>query len=328
MPIKPWALGPKKSLGIFDELGGVLDARAGREAQKAKAQQSLEDRLIAGQQREAANKSRTIEDALHQAQIDAMNAPKVPKIIGTKEDPTTGDVFNTYDDGHAEPVMTQAPQGDAERMSRSLGLPAQSSQLRMGVKPKDDNTLVRVQQEDGSVVYMPREQAAGQHAPAAAGQGGGAEKAKRVQAFANATDALDALERELTTTGSTLMPGVDQSVLKTAYENTQLQMKELYNLGVLNGPDLALMRRVLNDPTSFTGRALAFGSADEQTKRTLAQLQQVRQVLAKAQSNLAAGNAAKGGGNPSPSAGPQAQPTTTRKPTFEEWKAARGKKTP
>lgn len=51
--------------------------------------------------------------------------------------------------------------------------------------------------------------------------------------------------------GVSILPGTEA---RTAYDvsrrNIQLQMKELYNLGVLNGPDLALMNQMLVDPTT------------------------------------------------------------------------------
>lgn len=51
--------------------------------------------------------------------------------------------------------------------------------------------------------------------------------------------------------GVSLIPGTaERARYDTARRNIQLQMKELYNLGVLNGPDLALMNQMLVDPTA------------------------------------------------------------------------------
>jgi hypothetical protein len=61
MPIKPWAL-KRQSLGVFEGLGDVLDARDGRKAQEAKAAQTLEDRLA--QQKTRGLQDRTLEQAL------------------------------------------------------------------------------------------------------------------------------------------------------------------------------------------------------------------------------------------------------------------------
>lgn len=97
--------------------------------------------------------------------------------------------------------------------------------------------------------------------------------------MANVKDALDDFETVLVEKGSVVSDGVDKAVLQTAYENVQLQMKELFKLGVLAGPDLELMRRILNDPTSASGRVRALGSPERQAERTMAQIQQVRGIL-------------------------------------------------
>jgi hypothetical protein len=39
----------------------------------------------------------------------------------------------------------------------------------------------------------------------------------------------------------------------TFYKNLMLQAKEAYNLGVLNGPDLAILQDVVQDPVSIVG---------------------------------------------------------------------------
>jgi len=118
----------------------------------------------------------------------------------------------------------------------------------------------------------------------------GPTRQQRMQSLANAGDALDAFEKSLNTIGSTVMPSTDKDALQTDYENLQLQLKEMYNLGVLNGPDLALMRRVVGDPTSVTGRAKAFGSGDEQRKRIQAQIHNLRGKLNGFKANLLQGN--------------------------------------
>lgn len=41
--------------------------------------------------------------------------------------------------------------------------------------------------------------------------------------------------------------------IQLKYRNMQLQAKEAYNLGVLNGPDLAIIEQLVQDPTTVTG---------------------------------------------------------------------------
>jgi hypothetical protein len=98
MPIKPWTMAPKKSLGIFEGLGNVLDERAGRQAAAAKQQMTLEDALSKRQDRKAAQQSRTIEDALHQAQADALNAKPTTPLHRRQYDEKRGVVVD-LDDG-------------------------------------------------------------------------------------------------------------------------------------------------------------------------------------------------------------------------------------
>lgn len=65
MPVKPWALGPKKSLNIFGGLGEVLDARAERQQAAVEQQQRLEDRLAQKEMRDL--QKRSLEQALAEA---------------------------------------------------------------------------------------------------------------------------------------------------------------------------------------------------------------------------------------------------------------------
>ena len=45
--------------------------------------------------------------------------------------------------------------------------------------------------------------------------------------------------------------GPESKQLSTAYNKLLLEAKEFFNLGVLNGPDLELMQKIVSDPTSF-----------------------------------------------------------------------------
>jgi hypothetical protein len=140
MPIKPWALGPKKSAGLFEEFGNVLDSRQQRK-------ESLEDRLARDADRQQQREARTLEMALTQAQLDAARAPKPRKIIGEVTNPETGEVFNRFDDGTAEPVriagaspapaMPGSHEGDDEMHGQQQAPAPAPSTLRIGAKKKD-----------------------------------------------------------------------------------------------------------------------------------------------------------------------------------------------
>lgn len=63
--------------------------------------------------------------------------------------------------------------------------------------------------------------------------------------------------------GAAVLPGTQKDSLLLARRNLQMQMKELFNLGVLNGPDLDLMDEMIVDATNPLNYALdMFGVAD------------------------------------------------------------------
>tara|TARA_B100000965_G_scaffold215869_1_gene180515 strand:- start:6119 stop:7033 length:915 start_codon:yes stop_codon:yes gene_type:complete len=56
--------------------------------------------------------------------------------------------------------------------------------------------------------------------------------------------------------GAAVLPGAQRDALQLARRNLQMQMKELFNLGVLNGPDLDLMNEMIVDTTDAVNYAL------------------------------------------------------------------------
>lgn len=72
----------------------------------------------------------------------------------------------------------------------------------------------------------------------------------RIQSAANSIEKNLARYEELVGGTGYVMPGevADSDAVGAEIRNLQLQLKELYNLGVLNGPDLSLMEQVLVDP--------------------------------------------------------------------------------
>jgi hypothetical protein len=67
------------------------------------------------------------------------------------------------------------------------------------------------------------------------------------QAYQSLTTMLDNYERLVSRTGMTALPGADKDAVTQARTQILLQLKELNNLGVLNGPDLELMNNMLTD---------------------------------------------------------------------------------
>lgn len=70
---------------------------------------------------------------------------------------------------------------------------------------------------------------------------------KADQAYQSLTTMLDNYERLVSRTGMTALPGADKDAVTQARTQILLQLKELNNLGVLNGPDLELMNNMLTD---------------------------------------------------------------------------------
>lgn len=90
---------------------------------------------------------------------------------------------------------------------------------------------------------------------------------------------LDDYERQFKESGGTVIPGAQKDSLDTARRNLQMQMKELYNLGVLNGPDLALMDQILVNPTGIGNNILDVLGISDLDERVPANIEQVRRLM-------------------------------------------------
>lgn len=62
------------------------------------------------------------------------------------------------------------------------------------------------------------------------------------------------------------------ATLDAAHRAVQMEMKELLNLGVLNGPDLELMDQMLVSPTAVPGNPLKWGSRKDAIKASYAEV--------------------------------------------------------
>jgi hypothetical protein len=59
----------------------------------------------------------------------------------------------------------------------------------------------------------------------------------------------DSYRAKLKKYGTSIVPSGDKLIMKGAFNDLLLEAKELYNLGVLQGPDLEIMNAVMQDPT-------------------------------------------------------------------------------
>lgn len=67
-------------------------------------------------------------------------------------------------------------------------------------------------------------------------------------------------------------PGATRDAIVRSRTNLLLQLKEMHNLGVLNGPDLTLMENLIPDPTISVGNVVGQGSVAERARRAADQL--------------------------------------------------------
>ena len=100
-------------------------------------------------------------------------------------------------------------------------------------------------------------------------------------------DGFDDYSRIISEGGPGTMPGAQKDAVAVQRRAIQMQMKELYNLGVLNGPDLALMDEMLFNPSSLGARILDIatgkwegGNIDNRVERNISQLRDILMDMA------------------------------------------------
>lgn len=112
-----------------------------------------------------------------------------------------------------------------------------------------------------------------------AGVGDESDINRAAYAYRTFNNALDDYNGIVKSGGVSIIPGVQKDAIDVARRNLQMQMKELYNLGVLNGPDLDLMNQIIVDPTGIGNKALdVLGIADTE-ERVAKNIEQVRGIM-------------------------------------------------
>lgn len=99
------------------------------------------------------------------------------------------------------------------------------------------------------------------------------------RSFQGFMKSLQDYERMFADGGSTAWPGKRKDELSTAHRDLQMLSKELYNLGVLNGPDLMLMDQILLDPTSLAGNVKDALGISDMEERIPANIREVRRMM-------------------------------------------------
>jgi hypothetical protein len=90
-------------------------------------------------------------------------------------------------------------------------------------------------------------------------------------------DELDNLEEIIKRNGTTIVPGPALQEITTALNSAQIAYKTAAGLGVLNGPDLAIMEQALGDPTSAIAKLRGRGTSAQ----VLTALKGVREAQAR-----------------------------------------------
>lgn len=84
------------------------------------------------------------------------------------------------------------------------------------------------------------------------------------------------------TGGIGVMPGTQRDLLQSARTNLQLQMKDLFELGVLAGPDMDLLNALVfdtTDPKNYLTQVLGGGTAEERFKASMQNLENQMKIL-------------------------------------------------
>lgn len=110
--------------------------------------------------------------------------------------------------------------------------------------------------------------------------------------------------------GISAMPGAQRDNMNAVRQGIMLQLKELFNLGVLNGPDLSLMERMIYDPVVdptkeggisslpdqfLTGALGGIGGVDSAADRAANSATELRRMLANIVQSLGQDGPARGG---------------------------------
>jgi YD repeat-containing protein len=102
----------------------------------------------------------------------------------------------------------------------------------------------------------------------------------KAEALINATDAINQYQKELQGFSNIQALRPDQRArVGNAYQNSLLQLKEIYRLGVLNGPDKAILEQIITNP-------LDLSSATISTPAMIKQLESMRGILARQNQTL------------------------------------------
>lgn len=109
---------------------------------------------------------------------------------------------------------------------------------------------------------------------------------KRLGVLKGVEDSLNNYEALIDKHGTEYMPGPAKRQLEAARTDLLVELKNLYELGALQEPDMVLMRAILKDPTELGTNIGGLITLGKNKESYLAQLNVVRQKLAQSRQNL------------------------------------------
>jgi hypothetical protein len=104
----------------------------------------------------------------------------------------------------------------------------------------------------------------------------------QVMAYDTVMESIGAFKDIAQTGGKGVLPSTQQDLLKSSRTNLQLQLKDLFELGVLAGPDLDLLNDLvfdITDPTNYVVELLGGGSAEERFAASMRNLENQMKIL-------------------------------------------------
>jgi hypothetical protein len=154
---------------------------------------------------------------------------------------------------------------DARLAERQMAIEAEAKRERERAQDRLDQIkfaasmrpepLVSVLDKEGKPVMLPRSQATGMTPVNAQTMGGGkppADYTKKADALLNVNDALTNYTNKLDSfKPADMLSPTKRATMGTAYQNALLQAKEMYNLGVLNGPDERILKSIIDNPMDW-----------------------------------------------------------------------------
>jgi hypothetical protein len=183
-----------------------------------------------------------------------VNVPAIPKVVSPDTQATLKQSQELAD--RAFNNLSAAQQAQDRREAQRLGVSIQ--QFNLSKWQAENPTPQIIQSGEGFQAVQPRTATAtpivAAGAPIAGPQRNAPEAySKKADALLNMGDALNDYKKELKgfTNVDALTPDARARVGQK-YQNALLQAKEIYALGVLNGPDKQILEQIIGNPLSIT----------------------------------------------------------------------------